>query len=93
MTVPHVQLKYQKCVLALLRSVLRDTGGGASYLGLCLCVSAVRRKIKIQNQFKSRGGMAPGGGTATFLLPSTPLAYSKMRLFSLLFLLMSGADK
>lgn len=92
MTVPHVQLKYQKCVLALLRSVLRYTGEGASYLGLCLCVSAVHRKIKIQNKLRSQGEMALGGSTATFLLPSTPLAYSKMRLSSF-FLLMSGADK
>lgn len=58
------------------RSVLRYAGEGASYLGLCLCVSAVHRKIKIQNNFKSQGEMAPGGSTATFLLPAAPLAYA-----------------
>lgn len=57
------------------RSVLRYAGEGASYLGFCLCVSAVHRKIKIQNKLKSQGEMALGGSTATFLLPSTPLAY------------------
>lgn len=75
MTVPHVQLKYQKCVLAFFRSVLRYAGEGASYLGLCLCVLAVHRKIKIQNKFKSQGEMALGGSTTTSLLPSTLLAY------------------
>lgn len=63
MTVPHVQLKYQKRILALFAigsaghwgGEVGWGGGGASYLGLCLCVSAVHRKIKIQNKFRSGG--------------------------------------
>lgn len=64
-----------KMCFSFFRSLLRYAGEGASYLGLCLCVSAVHRKIKIQNKFKSRGEMALGGSTTTFLLPSAPLAH------------------
>lgn len=45
MTVPHVQLKYKKCILALFQ-YLQYTGENASYLSLCLCVSIFHRKIK-----------------------------------------------
>lgn len=48
LTVPHVQLKCLKCVLAsfFFSIYLQYTGEKASYLSLCLCVSIIHRKIK-----------------------------------------------
>lgn len=95
MTVPHVQLKYQKCVLASIGSAVHWGGCELPRL-ICLCVSAVHRKIKIQNKFKSQGEMVLGGSTATLLLPYTPLAYSIENaplFFFLSLLLVSRADK
>lgn len=82
MTVPHVQLKYLKCVLAFLFFIsiyLRYTGENASYLSLCLCVSIFHRKIKCKiNLNFFQGEMVRGSsiGYFVFCLPGLSLSHT-----------------